>query len=75
MIICLETWQAAIVAVLLALVFAWAGFATSKVFLFSERDIKQRKTIRSLEMLVNHLQNVPFDIFDEDSFEQKTKED
>ena len=56
MIICLEVWQAVIAAILFALVFTWAGYATAKVFMFSERDIKQRKHIHSLKLLVEHLQ-------------------
>ena len=56
MIICLEVWQAVIAAILFALVFSWAGYATAKVFMFSERDIKQRKHIHSLKLLVEHLQ-------------------
>lgn len=56
MIICLEVWQAVIAAIVFALVFTWAGYATAKVFMFSERDIKQRKHIHSLKLLVEHLQ-------------------
>ena len=56
MIICLEVWQAIIAAIVFALVFTWAGYATAKVFMFSERDIKQRKHIHSLKLLVEHLQ-------------------
>ena len=56
MIICLEVWQAVIAAIFFALVFTWAGYATAKVFMFSERDIKQRKCIHSLKLLVEHLQ-------------------
>ena len=56
MIICLEVWQAVIAAIFFALVFTWAGYATAKVFMFSERDIKQRKHIHSLKLLVEHLQ-------------------
>ena len=56
MIICLEVWQAVIAAIVFALVFTWAGYATAKVFMFSERDIKQRKYIHSLKLLVEHLQ-------------------
>lgn len=56
MIICLEVWQAVIAAILFALLFGWAGYATAKVFMFSERDIKQRKYIHSLKLLVEHLQ-------------------
>ena len=57
MIICLEVWQAVIAAILFALLFTWAGYATAKVFMFSERDIKQRKHIHSLKLLVEHLQD------------------
>ena len=57
MIICLEVWQAIIAAIFFALVFTWAGYATAKVFMFSERDIKQRKYIHSLKLLVEHLQD------------------
>lgn len=57
MIICLEVWQAVIAAIFFALVFTWAGYATAKVFMFSERDIKQRKHIHSLKLLVEHLQD------------------
>ena len=57
MIICLEVWQAVIAVILFALVFTWAGYATAKVFMFSERDIKQRKHIHSLKLLVEHLQD------------------
>ena len=56
MIICLEVWQAVIVAIVFALLFSWAGYATAKVFMFSERDIKQQKYIHSLKLLVEHLQ-------------------
>ena len=56
MIICLEVWQAVIAVIFFALVFTWAGYATAKVFMFSERDIKQRKCIHSLKLLVEHLQ-------------------
>ena len=56
MIICLEVWQAVIAAIVFALVFTWAGYATAKAFMFSERDIKQRKHIHSLKLLVEHLQ-------------------
>ena len=56
MIICLEVWQAVIAAIVFALLFSWAGYATAKVFMFSERDIKQRKCIHSLKLLVEHLQ-------------------
>ena len=61
MIICLETWQAALVSIILACVFCWAGYATSKVFMFSERDIKQRKYIHSLKLLVEHLQDEKYE--------------
>lgn len=74
MIICLEVWQAVIAVILFALLFSWAGYATSKVFLFSERDIKQRKEIKSLELLVYQLQNAPFDILEADSFKSKNKD-
>ena len=57
MIICLETWQAIVFGIFFAFVFCWAGYATSKVFLFSERDIEQRKYIHSLKLLVEHLRN------------------
>ena len=57
MIICLEVWQAVIAVILFALLFTWAGYATAKVFMFSERDIKQRKHIHSLKLLVEHLQD------------------
>lgn len=57
MIICLEVWQAIIAAIVFALLFSWAGYATAKVFMFSERDIKQRKYIHSLKLLVEHLQS------------------
>ena len=57
MIICLEVWQAVIAAIFFALVFTWAGYATAKVFMFSERDIKQRKHIHSLKLLIEQLQN------------------
>ena len=57
MIICLEVWQAVIAAIVFALLFTWAGYATAKVFIFSERDIKQRKHIHSLKLLVEHLQD------------------
>lgn len=62
MIICLEVWQAVIAAILFALVFSWAGYATAKVFMFSERDIKQRKYIYSLKLLVEHLQNQKYEV-------------
>ena len=61
MIICFEPWQAALVSVILACVFCWAGYATSKVFMFSERDIEQRKRIHSLNLLVEHLQNQKYE--------------
>ena len=61
MIICLEVWQAVIAAIFLALVFTWAGYATAKVFMFSERDIKQRKHIHSLKLLVEHLQDEKYE--------------
>lgn len=61
MIICLEVWQAVIVVILFALVFSWAGYATAKVFMFSERDIKQRKYIHSLRLLVEHLQDEKYE--------------
>ena len=57
MIICLEVWQAVIAVILFALVFTWAGYATAKVFMFSERDIKQSKCIHSIKLLVEHLQD------------------
>ena len=57
MIICLEVWQAVIAAIFFALVFTWAGYATSKVFAFSKRDLSQRKQIRSLKLLIEHLRN------------------
>lgn len=61
MIICLEVWQAVIAAILFALLFSWAGYATAKVFMFSERDIKQRKCIHSLKLLVEHLQDEKYE--------------
>ena len=61
MIICLEVWQAVIAAIAFALVFTWAGYATAKVFMFSERDIKQRKHIHSLKLLVEHLQDEKYE--------------
>jgi hypothetical protein len=61
MIICLEVWQAVIAVILFALVFTWAGYATAKVFMFSERDIKQRKHIHSLKLLVEHLQDEKYE--------------
>ena len=61
MIICFEPWQAALVSIILACVFCWAGYATSKVFMFSERDIKQRKYIHSLKLLVEHLQDEKYE--------------
>lgn len=61
MIICLEVWQAVIAVILFALVFSWAGYATAKVFMFSERDIKQRKYIHSLKLLVEHLQDEKYE--------------
>ena len=61
MIICLEVWQAALVSIILACVFCWAGYATAKVFMFSERDIKQRKHIHSLKLLVEHLQDEKYE--------------
>ena len=61
MIICLEVWQAVIAAILFALLFTWAGYATAKVFMFSERDIKQRKHIHSLKLLVEHLQDEKYE--------------
>lgn len=61
MIICLEVWQAVIAVILFALVFSWAGYATAKVFMFSERDIKQQKYIHSLKLLVEHLQNEKYE--------------
>lgn len=61
MIICLEVWQAVIVVILFALVFSWAGYATAKVFMFSERDIEQRKRIHSLKLLVEHLQDEKYE--------------
>ena len=61
MIICLEVWQAVIVAIVFALWFSWAGYATAKVFMFSERDIKQRKHIHSLKLLVEHLQDEKYE--------------
>lgn len=62
MIICLEVWQAVIAAIFFALVFTWAGYATAKVFMFSERDIKQQKCIHSLKLLVEHLQNQKYEV-------------
>lgn len=62
MIICLEVWQAVIAVILFALLFSWAGYATAKVFMFSERDIKQRKYIYSLKLLVEHLQNEKYEV-------------
>ena len=62
MIICLEVWQAVIAAIFFALVFTWAGYATAKVFMFSERDIKQRKCIHSLKLLVEHLQDKKYEV-------------
>ena len=61
MIICLEVWQAVIAAIVFALLFSWAGYATAKVFMFSERDIKQRKHIHSLKLLVEHLQDEKYE--------------
>ena len=61
MIICLEVWQAVIAVILFALLFSWAGYATAKVFMFSERDIKQRKCIHSLKLLVEHLQDEKYE--------------
>ena len=61
MIICLEVWQAVIAVILFALLFTWAGYATAKVFMFSERDIKQRKHIHSLKLLVEHLQDEKYE--------------
>ena len=61
MIICLEVWQAVIAAIFFALVFTWAGYATARVFMFSERDIKQRKHIHSLKLLVEHLQDEKYE--------------
>ena len=61
MIICLGVWQAVKVAILFALLFSWAGYATAKVFMFSERDIKQRKHIHSLKLLVEHLQDEKYE--------------
>lgn len=61
MIICLEVWQAVIAVILFALLFSWAGYATAKVFMFSERDIKQRKYIHSLKLLVEHLQDEKYE--------------
>ena len=61
MIICLEVWQVVIAAIVFALVFSWAGYATAKVFMFSERDIKQRKHIHSLKLLVEHLQDEKYE--------------
>lgn len=61
MIICLEVWQVVIVAIVFALLFTWAGYATAKVFMFSERDIKQRKHIHSLKLLVEHLQDEKYE--------------
>lgn len=61
MIICLEVWQAVIAVILFALLFSWAGYATAKVFMFSERDIKQRKYIHSLKLLVDHLQDEKYE--------------
>ena len=57
MIICLEVWPAVVAAIVFALVFSWGGYATAKVFMFSERHIKQRKHIHSLKLLVEHLQD------------------
>lgn len=62
MIICLEVWQAVIAVILFALVFGWAGYATAKVFMFSERDIEQRKRIHALNLLVEHLQNQKYEV-------------
>ena len=62
MIICLEVWQAVIAVIFFALVFTWAGYATAKVFMFSERDIKQRKHIHSLKLLVEHLQDEKYEV-------------
>lgn len=62
MIICLEVWQAVIAVILFALLFGWAGYATAKVFMFSERDIKQQKYIHSLKLLVEHLQNQKYEV-------------
>ena len=62
MIICLEVWQAVIAVILFALVFSWAGYATAKVFMFSERDIKQQKYIHSLKLLVEHLQDKKYEV-------------
>ena len=61
MIICLEVWQAVIAVIFFALLFTWAGYATAKVFMFSERDIKQRKHIHSLKLLVEHLQDEKYE--------------
>lgn len=61
MIICLEVWQAVIAVILFALFFSWAGYATAKVVMFSERDIKQRKYIHSLKLLVEHLQDEKYE--------------
>ena len=57
MIICLETWQAIVFGIFFAFVYCWAGYATSKAFLFSERNIEQRKYIHSLKLLIEQLQN------------------
>lgn len=52
MIICLEVWQAIVIATILSFVFVWAGYATAKIFTLSDRDIKQRKYINSLRGLL-----------------------
>lgn len=57
MLVYLETWQAITLGLIFACVFCWSGYATSKVFAFSKRDLKQRKQIRSLKLLVEHIRN------------------
>lgn len=58
MLIYLAPWQAWIVALLIAACACWAGYATSKVFEFSDRNIKQRKKIRELTKLNSVMESV-----------------
>lgn len=54
MIICLDTWQAWAVAIVIALIFGWAGFATSKVFDFSKKNLELKRYINALKMRIRY---------------------
>lgn len=51
MLIYLEPWQAWIVAIMFSICVCWAGYATSKVFEYSERNIRQKRKIKQLMKL------------------------